>query len=118
MGRVTGPQINRFRPGFICTAEAAGGQGRPTAFAQVWGAWGFYFDHPRHPSVGDSKVFYVPLWFVLALSAILPASHVRQRSRLRSRRLALGLCLRCGYDLRATPGRCPECGAVPAGKEA
>ena len=54
-------------------------------------------------------VAYCPCWLVAALLFIIPAQSAIVRYR-RGRNLRAGLCPRCGYDLRATPDRCPECG--------
>jgi hypothetical protein len=69
-----------------------------------WGWWGT-----------RTRFVVVPDWIVAAACLILPSHFLAQRLRVHRnehRRLA-GLCASCGYDLRATPGRCPECGVVP-----
>ena len=64
-----------------------------------------------------SSVDDVPLWLACLLTAIMPLAWLRGFTR-RLRR-SPNVCGICGYDLSATPDRCPECGAaVPKKGEA
>ena len=55
------------------------------------------------------ELFYVRHWLVLALCVLLPALKVLSWLAGRRKRIA-GHCPACGYDMRANPARCSECG--------
>jgi hypothetical protein len=55
----------------------------------------------------------VPHWFVVLVTAVPTLLWLRGAVR-RWRWERSGRCTSCGYDLRTTPDRCPECGAQPA----
>jgi hypothetical protein len=54
----------------------------------------------------------LPYWSPILATSVMPASWMIRRRRQRAR-LRRQHCTRCGYHLRATPERCPECGTVP-----
>jgi len=49
-----------------------------------------------------------PHWSAALLSGAVAWLCYRRR-----RSFGVGRCSACGYDLRATPDRCPECGKIP-----
>lgn len=73
---------------------------------------GFFSIH-RADRLGTQAAIMVPHWFVALAAGLLAAGWLFFGRPWRRR----GYCRECGYDLRATPDRCPECGAVP-GKRA
>jgi hypothetical protein len=51
-----------------------------------------------------------PWWALFGVTGLVPLARMVGLVRA-SRRQARGLCAACGYDLRASPQGCPECGA-------
>jgi hypothetical protein len=102
-------------------------------YSRQRGTWGVmpYYDVDRVSNDVWPKVYNTPVrmslrhlpedwaadfahWHVMVLSGSLPLIHHVRRRRARSRAGLVGHCPTCGYDLRATPDRCPECGTVPS----
>ena len=70
--------------------------------------WGWY----EIRADGQLKVA-VPCWVLCLATAVFAIASTLAR-HIRAKHRAVGTsCRNCGYDLRATPDRCPECGTVP-----
>lgn len=71
------------------------------------------YGYLRGAKVPQSRVA-LPYWTMAVLMLVFPSARLWKRG-LRSRRMRKNCCSQCGYDLRATPERCPECGTpVPS----
>jgi hypothetical protein len=75
--------------------------------------FGYHVANYGRGYVATNHDLWFPAWSVALIFAVLPAVRII-RGRRRRRRSKENRCLNCGYDLRATPDRCPECGTIVA----
>ena len=69
---------------------------------------------PRYISRYSPRyILQIPYWLIALVFGIAPAISYYSRLVLPARRRTYGLCATCGYNLKGTLTRCPECGASP-----
>ncbi|MDB5291265.1 MAG: hypothetical protein JWL69_2506 [Phycisphaerales bacterium] len=69
----------------------------------------------KYATTTFATITLIPCWFVVSVTGLgAPGIWTMRcwKRRRDDRKRASGLCHRCGYDLRASAERCPECGAM------
>lgn len=74
----------------------------------IWYHLGFGYARVESP-LAFLKAWFIPCWFLTLIFSLLPTLWLLKFLR-HHRRLTRNFCPTCGYDMRATPDRCPECG--------
>ena len=102
----------RWRP---ASEDARAYRDAPPWLARLGVTWrtdGYSYNDPRYGAY-ESRQFALtfPYWPLVGVIGGL-GWWIGRKPRVMRRRRSRGLCAACGYDLRGTRDRCPECGAV------
>ena len=81
------------------------------------GGFGFaaFGGRPPDELFSGGSILMIPAWALVTLFAAAPVTAICRTIRRHGRQRA-GRCGACGYDLRASQDRCPECGTPIAPK--
>ena len=80
------------------------------AWARLLPAWG-NGNWQKDGSSFDRSTAWIGMIMLSAGGLIFILTNIYQYKHMKlARRGKLGQCLHCGYDLRGSPGTCPECG--------